>query len=150
MKKTDEELREIVSQSRSFLDVVRRAGYSINSGASYGHVKNRVKKLNCDTSHFTGKGSNSVLNYNSTVKKSWQELLVLRRDNLRENNHQLRRAFREYCTEVGIPLVCVGCNNHGEWRGKRLRIQVSHIDDNRSNNVPSNLEWLCPNCHDIK
>ena len=42
---------------------------------------------------------------------------------------------------------CNLCNNDGEWMGKKLSLQIDHIDGNSSNNLPNNLRILCPNCH---
>ena len=39
---------------------------------------------------------------------------------------------------------CCGLVN---WQGKKIRLQVHHIDGDRSNNNLSNLQLLCPNCH---
>lgn len=40
-----------------------------------------------------------------------------------------------------IECVICGYKEHPEI------LQVHHIDRNRSNNIKSNLEVLCPNCH---
>jgi hypothetical protein len=34
-----------------------------------------------------------------------------------------------------------------EWNGKRLPMEVDHIDGNIKNNDVNNLRVLCPNCH---
>lgn len=34
--------------------------------------------------------------------------------------------------------------------GRKNRLEIDHIDRNRSNNEPSNLQTLCRPCHNIK
>lgn len=41
---------------------------------------------------------------------------------------------------------CVSCNIEG-WNSKPITLQVNHIDGNCTNNIPNNLELICPNCH---
>lgn len=43
------------------------------------------------------------------------------------------------------------CNQCGidEWQGLKIPLEVDHIDGNASNNLPSNVRLLCPNCHSI-
>jgi hypothetical protein len=41
---------------------------------------------------------------------------------------------------------CVGCGI-SEYNKKPITLQVNHIDGNCTNNLPSNLELICPNCH---
>ncbi len=55
----------------------------------------------------------------------------------------LRRAL----IEIGVPYVCLMCGNGGTWMGTPLTLEVDHIDGDLFNNSPSNLRFLCPNCH---
>lgn len=41
---------------------------------------------------------------------------------------------------------CECCKNT-EWLGHPIPLEVHHIDGNRHNNVLSNFQLLCPNCH---
>lgn len=45
------------------------------------------------------------------------------------------------------PETCILCKIGHEWNGKPLVLQLDHIDGNSDNNMPSNLQLLCPNCH---
>ena len=45
------------------------------------------------------------------------------------------------------PEKCACCGLGNEWHGKHLVLQLDHIDGNSDNNLPTNLQLLCPNCH---
>ena len=66
--------------------------------------------------------------------------------------------LRRILAEDSRPYVCAWCNcekmiftNGGwEWQGKKLTIQVDHInglDGSDNQDLPENLRWLCPTCH---
>jgi Zn finger protein HypA/HybF involved in hydrogenase expression len=42
------------------------------------------------------------------------------------------------------------CENCGFKALHRAQLDVDHIDENHKNNVPENLQTLCPNCHRLK
>ena len=42
---------------------------------------------------------------------------------------------------------CEMCKVLPLWLGKKLTLQLDHIDGNRANNARGNLRLLCPNCH---
>jgi hypothetical protein len=41
---------------------------------------------------------------------------------------------------------CNGCGI-SEWMGKPISLELEHKDGNHHNNIRTNLEALCPNCH---
>lgn len=41
---------------------------------------------------------------------------------------------------------CEECNIT-DWNGRPITFQVDHIDGNASNNMPTNVRLVCPNCH---
>jgi hypothetical protein len=150
-KVSNEQLEEVVKQSISYNEVLRKCGIIVHSGATWTHYKNRIKKLKLNTSHFLGKCANRGINHTGgNNKKTWKELLVKRNTRNRPHSSRLRRAYTEYCKEFNIPYNCSKCKNEGKWMEKSLKLEISHIDDDRSNDNPNNLEWLCPNCHSIK
>lgn len=74
-------------------------------------------------------------------KTSLQKYLNMPFDQLGMENRR-RRVFEEQnhkCNKCGI----------SEWLGKKISLELDHIDGNRLNNERSNLEGLCPNCHSI-
>ena len=56
-----------------------------------------------------------------------------------------RPTARKYIAEArGYNCEVCGIS---EWQGKRLTLQVDHINGDPSNDHPSNLRLICPNCH---
>lgn len=72
---SDDEFKNLVLNSDSFLDIKRRLGYSSSSGGVSLTIKNRVLKLNIDTSHFTRGKIKGVKNLGN-LKFSTDEILV--------------------------------------------------------------------------
>ena len=149
-KISNEQLSEIVKKSISWSGLIRACGGHVG-GASYQYYQGRVKKLGLDTSHFLGKSAHSGPRQTGACKKrDWLEILIPRKTKDRENGRVLRRTYVEYCKKHNFPIRCVDCKNNGEWMGKKLKLEINHKDSCRWNNIPLNLEWVCPNCHSVK
>ena len=54
-------------------------------------------------------------------------------------------ALREYLTETH-GYQCSSCGI-SDWNGKPINLEIDHEDGNPYNDSPSNLRWICPNCH---
>jgi hypothetical protein len=147
---SNEELSDIVKKSVTWSEVIKLCGGKMGGG-SYQYYQNRVKNLGFDVSHFLGKAAHAGPRQTGVCKKRhWSEILIKRKTEDRERVKTFRRVYTEYCKENKILIQCTECGNKGMWRGKKLRLQINHKDECRWNNIPPNLEWICPNCHDIK
>lgn len=74
--------------------------------------------------------------------KSANEVLVL--GTSKRSASQLRRALNE----IGRKYECEKCSLI-HWHGQELTIEIHHLDGNPLNNVETNLQFLCPNCHSL-
>lgn len=130
---TKEELEEIVKESYSYRDVIKKIGYTTVSGGNTKTVKNRIEKYNIDTSHFSIVGAKGITRTKENVfcKNSTASQKVLR---------------SWYRKQDDIPYQC-DCCGISEWQGKELVLQLDHINGDNHDNRLENLHWLCPNCH---
>jgi hypothetical protein len=139
-KYTKEVLRNLVSESTSVSDVMRKLGIK-RSGGSHSHITRRLKYFGIDISHFTGKTLSK--GRPSRKKKSPDQILILNTTGNREDTIRLRRSL----IEIGVEYVCSLCKIPPIWNNKELRLHVDHVNKNWSDNRKENLRFLCPNCH---
>ena len=143
MKYTAELLREHVATSISIAEVLRKMGLR-QDGGTHSHISRRIKKFDIDTSHFLGQRANSGVRHKGAPKsRTPEEILVLTDKDRREDTLRLRRALKD----IGREAVCTSCGLGEHWNGKPINLQINHINGMWNDNRPSNLEFLCPNCH---
>lgn len=139
-KYTRELLEEVVANSSSVADVLRRLGLN-QAGGTHAHISRTIKAFEIDTSHFgTWKRTNDS---NKRRLRPEQILVRLTPGSTRQKPRLLHRALRE----SGRPYRCALCNLDGSWQGAPLRLEIDHIDGDFHNNEAWNLRFLCPNCH---
>lgn len=135
-----EVLEEIVKSSRSIQEVLMKLNVPI-SGGRYATLKKKLQELKISTSHFAGQGW--LKGKRSNTRKTANEILVKARHSRKELTSRLREAMidsgKEYCCEI--------CRQEPLWRGKKLVIQIDHINGDALDNEIDNLRFLCPNCH---
>jgi hypothetical protein len=101
------------------------------------HGKRRRKLLKCCL--YCGSSTYAYKYCNTQCQQNY--LLWLRVENGTASSHSLKRFLLK---ESGHK--CWRCNNT-EWNNLPIALELEHIDGNSSNNILSNLELLCPNCH---
>jgi hypothetical protein len=132
---SDEQFKDLVANSSSYSDCLRKLGLTPKGGSSLDILKARIYELNCSTKHFT-QAKNSNYHHHSLdtilVKHSkYANIASLKR-------RILKAGLLEYkCSVCGLT----------EWRGMPISLQLDHINGEHDDHRLENLRLLCPNCH---
>ncbi|GHD46342.1 HNH endonuclease signature motif containing protein [Streptomyces galbus] len=135
-------MRRAVGESASLAEVLRRLGRADNTWQR-AQVRRWIAEQHLDTSHFLGRAHQR--GKPATNAKRPQDVLVRQGGGHRIATVRLRRAL----VALGVPERCVRCGLGPEWRGRRLTLEVDHVNGDRYDNRPENLRLLCPNCHAV-
>jgi len=125
---TDQQIIDAVKASKSISQVLKVLGLK-QAGGNYANVQRNIQRLLCDTSHFTGKGWNKDQQLKDW--SSYSKAANLKPHLIKKRTHQ-----------------CEQCNL-SEWLSEQIKLEIHHIDGDRTNNVEENLQLLCPNCHSM-
>ncbi|MFE3642776.1 HNH endonuclease signature motif containing protein [Streptomyces sp. NPDC059169] len=136
-----EPLASVVERSKSLAEVLRALDMR-NGGGARALVKRSLETHAISTAHFTGQGHRR-----GTVpsnRKTSSEILRPRPPgSARARTVLLRRAL----DELEVPLRCLECGIGDTWQGRRLILEIDHINGDRLDNRIENLRYLCPSCH---
>ena len=143
----DSEIAFAMSRCDNISTLCKILNISTTSGGSRVHVTKRARKID---SMWNGFQSKRLLvrvgKQCGGFAKIPAERILVKRTNTRERSTRLRRAMIEH----GISYICAGCGLEPFWNSKPLKLESEHKDGNCLNCEPSNLEFLCPNCHSQK
>lgn len=137
---TDEDLVVAVSSSSSMAEVLRRLGLSDSSAGNYTKIKKHVEDRGLDTTHWLGQAWSSDPEKSKFLRTPMEEILV---EGSTFGTSSLRVRLikeglkREECESCGI----------SEWLGKKLPLELDHINGVPNDHRIENLRLLCPNCH---
>lgn len=140
MEIEDDVLIEIVKNSTSLRQVLLKLGLSYG-GRPFNKIKNQIKQLNCDTSHFTGAGwlRGKTHSFNRTPH---DELFV-------ENGNKNSRGGlkRVILRDKLLENKCGLCGQGDNWNGMKLVMVLDHINGINTDHRLENLRFVCPNCN---
>lgn len=142
-KWTDTQLKNAVAKSKSYRSVIKQLGL-VPAGGNYDQVKRKIKELNLDTSHFTGKVWNKGMTGLSVFRIPLKEVLVKNSD---FQSYKLKK--RLYYEGLKKPR-CELCGWAKQSMDGRIPLELDHINGDRYDNRIENLRILCPNCHSLQ
>lgn len=137
----DEQFIKAVKSSQSFAQVISKLGLKV-AGSNYDTVKRKIKELNLDISHMTGKGWNQGLRY-KIIKPARPISEILTEHSTFINTDKLRKRL----IKEGIKEYRCECCNRTEWLNKPIKLELHHINGVKDDLRIENLQILCPNCH---
>lgn len=144
-----EDLTEAVENSDSISGVIRYLSGGQYVRSYYNHVLREAHEYGIELPRY-GKGGYVPNSYISD-----DEFFVsgTRRAGSSIRSRLMNLGVPYQCSEEGCPLSSVPeiVINNGiprvMWLNKEVTLQVDHVDGNNTNNLRTNLRFLCPNCH---
>ncbi len=130
---TKEELEQIVQESKSYREVLRKLGYATSGGNNNVTLKKRLAEYDISVDHFSIGGQKGITRTEENI--------------FCENSTATQSTLRRWFIKGNyVPYQC-DCCGISEWQGKELALQLDHINGDNHDNRLENLHWLCPNCH---
>jgi hypothetical protein len=127
------ELKDIVSTSKSWKEILQKMGYTM-TGYNYKRLKELLDayNLNFESNKLSCGNHREPLENILTINSAYTNRFRLKIRILNENL---------------LKYECDFCQNTGQWMGKKLSLQLDHINGINNDNRIENLRFLCPNCH---
>ena len=140
MEKKD--LEKIVKESLTITEVIKKLGLRV-AGGNFKSIKNKLKKLNIDTSHFNPEEVRNKKLKEYVNKKKIPLSEILTTGSTYNRGHLKKRLYNE-----GLKgRECEMCGQGEEWQGKQMSLILDHINGVGDDNRIENLRILCPNCN---
>jgi hypothetical protein len=136
MRYEEESLKKIVSESKSYTDVVRKLGLK----PFYGNRQTAKKYIilyNIDISHFGG-----CEKFEFHKRRELSEILVVN-STYRNTTNLKERLYKEGLKK----RECELCGQTEIWNGEKMSLILDHINGINNDNRIENLRIVCPNCN---
>lgn len=132
---SDSEFIEIIKESFSYSECLRKLGLSTNGGSSTDILKKRIRELECSVEHFQ-------MTKNPNYCKHELEDILVENSSYANISSLKSRILKANLMEY----KCAICGIY-EWNGRPLSLQLDHINGVHNDHRLENLRFLCPNCH---
>jgi 5-methylcytosine-specific restriction endonuclease McrA len=134
---TDEEFSNLVSQSFSYSECLRKLDLETTGGSSTTTLKKRIKELNLSISHF-----DPFKNHKKIGQKKTLSEICIENSSYANTSSLKRRLVQENILEYKCNICSIT-----NWNNMPLVLQLDHINGVNNDNRIENLRLLCPNCH---
>lgn len=139
---TDHQLVESAKQFYSIRAVLKSLGLH-HTGANYRSIKDSVRRLGLNVSHWTGQAHLKGKTHNWGLSIPLCKVLI-RGSKYRGSTSWLKsRLIRAGM----LRNECYECGQGPIWRGKKLVMVLDHINGKGFDHRIENLRVLCPNCN---
>lgn len=138
---SDQQIIEVVKSVQSYAGAIKRFGLPIDNGSSNRWIREQIRRLKLDISHFTGQAHLKGKTHNWGVKTDLKDILV------KDSTYNCGRSLKKRLLAANLIVYeCALCLIK-EWNGKALVLHLDHINGDHCDNRIGNLRLLCPNCH---
>lgn len=128
---TDEQFIDICNSSKSMAEACSKIGLQFST------FKRKAIKLDCYNTNQSGKGISKKF----THRYELEDIFGGKHPEYQSNK------LRQRLIKDGIKLnQCESCKLK-DWLAQPIKLELHHIDGDRTNNNLENLQLLCPNCH---
>jgi Zn finger protein HypA/HybF involved in hydrogenase expression len=139
-----EDLIGIIERSQSINDVLKHFSL-INKGCNYKTLYTRCKEDNISLEELKYRQINKQQTHIKDLSKN--KKIPINEILIEHSNFPRTSLKKRLIKEKLLEYKCKKCNNKGEWNGKKLSLQLEHINGISDDNRLENLCFLCPNCH---
>ena len=133
-----EAFSKLIAESKSRREVLSKLGLK-ETGGNYQQIRKYITLYDLDISHFMtshDQTANARKNNSYSFEQVFCKNSPIRTSKLKDKilKYDLLKYECEHCGII-------------DWQGKKLRLQVDHINGQPTDNRIENLRFLCPNCH---
>ena len=139
-----EEFQNLLNTSKSIVDILIKVGLDPYNG-NHKTINHRIKEEGFDISTLEqNRKKNQERHMKYLLEKRTCNLKAILVENSNYGSYHLKQKL---LSKNILENKCYTCNNKGEWCGKKLSLQLDHINGTNNDNRLENLRLLCPNCH---